>query len=130
MLTRLSCLRTLAFACLAAALAACAHVAQTPALLVPAAAAEASQTQSLAAQLEIDFDTGYHRTVRAGSQWLRAGSLPQGAVFKPYKDVFALEGAHVHEAYLVVHTGKLVGFYLPAERAFSPLQQPLPVTFQ
>jgi hypothetical protein len=37
-------------------------------------------------------------------------------------DVFTIEGAHIHEAYLVVDAGdQLVGFYLPAEQAFSPM---------
>jgi len=31
-----------------------------------------------------------------------------------------VEGAHVHEAYLVVAGDRLVGFYLPVEKAYSP----------
>lgn len=119
----------LLLACLLAALAGCAHVVQTPASFTLGPAAEGTQAQQLAQQLDIDFDTGYRRTIRAGSQWLQVGSIPQGAVYKPFQDVFTLEGAHMHEAYLVVQKDRLVGFYLPAERAFSPLRQQLSIAF-
>ena len=33
---------------------------------------------------------------------------------------FTVEGAHVHEAYLVIAGEKLVGFYLPVESSFAP----------
>jgi hypothetical protein len=35
----------------------------------------------------------------------------------------------VREAYAVVRGGSWVGFWLPVERAFSPLQAPVAVTF-
>jgi hypothetical protein len=43
--------------------------------------------------------------------------------------VFTLEGANIHEAWLVIRGAALVGFYLPAERAFSPLTSPVPLYF-
>ncbi|WP_234480884.1 hypothetical protein [Paraburkholderia nemoris] len=41
--------------------------------------------------------------------------------------MFTIEGRQVHEAYLVVAKGSLVGFYLPGEAHFSPLDKPVPV---
>jgi hypothetical protein len=117
------------------ALAGCASVAHTPAVLqadaaMASPAPRAPAPRALASQLQIDFDTGYSRTILAGSQWQRVGSIPQGMVYRPHLDVFTLEGAHIHEAYLVVDKDTLVGFYLPAERGFSPLKRQLAVNFK
>lgn len=72
----------------------------------------------------------YRREIKAGTQWQLAGRVPQGLVYRPVDSVFMLEGANVHEAYLVVADGALVGAYLPVERAFVTLERvkPLPVT--
>jgi hypothetical protein len=37
-----------------------------------------------------------------------------------HNQVFMVEGAHVHEAYLVLDGDQVVGYYLPVERAFAP----------
>jgi hypothetical protein len=71
--------------------------------------------------------TGYSETVHAGSAWQRVGATPQGDVFRPVGGVFSVEGANHHEAYLVIARGRIVGFYLPGERAFAPLPQPVPL---
>src|SRR5262245_27722427 len=65
--------------------------------------------------------TGFPRTLNAGSQWRLAGSVTQGQVYRPVNTVFTIEGRHVHEAYLVVSGGKLVGFYLPGEANYAAL---------
>ena len=44
--------------------------------------------------------------------------------------VFTIEGANMHEAYLVLREGRVVGFYLPGERAFSALEPPAPMTYK
>ena len=84
----------------------------------------------LGKSVNIQFDTGYTRQVKQDSQWVRIGSIAQGDIYKPHQDVFTLEGAHIHEAYWVVKSGLLVGFYLPFEQGFSSLKQPISVTFQ
>jgi len=110
-------------------LAGCA-VSHTPTELTPLAITEHTKQQTLTNQLTFELGTGYSRTLKAGSQWISIGRVPQGEVYKPYKDVFTLEGANVHEAYLVVDTGRLIGFYLPVERGYSPLKQALPLPLQ
>jgi opacity protein-like surface antigen len=115
-------------ACALAVVAGCASVAYSPAALQTAATSPAPR--ALANPLDIEFDTGFHRTIAAGSQWQQVGAIAQGAVYKPHQDVFTLEGAHIHEAYLVVEQDKLVGFYLPAERGFSPLKRQLAINFK
>jgi hypothetical protein len=81
----------------------------------------------VAARIEISRDThlqpsgGYDRTLPQGSVWDLHGGLPQGAVYRRSNGIFTVEGAHVHEAYIVVAGNRLVGFYQPVERAYSPL---------
>ena len=119
--------RLAAAALLLCAFSACAVV-QTPVSMSPLTATAATVPSTLGKDLHIDFGTGYSRDIKAGSQWEPIGSVPQGQVFKPYKQVFTLEGAHMHEAYLVVSNGRLVGFYLPAEGGFSSLKQTLAIS--
>ncbi|WP_431823310.1 hypothetical protein [Burkholderia sp. F1] len=75
----------------------------------------------------VRLSTGYTRRIAAGSQWRDVGSLPQGRVFRAVNTVFAIEGRQVHEAYLVLKGDALVGFYLPGEAHFSPLDPPVPL---
>lgn len=71
----------------------------------------------------------YDRTLKRGSEWLQVGKVPQGNVFKPMQGIFTVEGAHVHEAYLVLREKSVVGFYLPVERSYAPLTTSLSLTF-
>ena len=82
----------------------------------------------LSKPVEIKLMTGYARELKADSEWRPVGRIPEGEVFSPNKDVFTVEGTHVHEAYLVIDSGQLVGFYLPAERAFSIYRPRVPLT--
>ncbi len=75
----------------------------------------------LARPATVRLGTGYSRTLDAGSRWRLAGAIPNGAVYQAAQGVFTIEGANIHEAYLVIRGRELVGFYLPVERAFSPL---------
>ena len=69
----------------------------------------------------VTFNSGYERVIRKDTTWKLVGSISQGKVYASADGVFSVEGAHVHEAYLVVARGELVGFYLPVERSFAPL---------
>jgi hypothetical protein len=101
-------------------LAGCAaNVTHAPAVFAPAAEATRSLFK-LEQVVELRLATGYNRTLAAGSEWRRVGRIAQGDVYKPNNAIFTLEGAHVHEAWLVVADGRLVGFYLPVEHGFSP----------
>jgi hypothetical protein len=68
----------------------------------------------------VTLNSGYERTILKASQWKLVGSVPQGRVYASVASNFSVEGAHVHEAYLVVNKGNLVGFYLPVEKSFTP----------
>jgi hypothetical protein len=69
----------------------------------------------------VRLDSGYERSIKAGTEFVDAGGIAQGDILKPTNANFTVEGAHMHEAYLVVNMGRLVGFYLPVEKSFSPL---------
>jgi len=80
-------------------------------------------------QTNIRLDTGYTRTLRAGSEWQLAGRIAQGDVYQPQNDVFTLEGKHIHEAWLVIADSRLAGFYLPVEHGFSPIVHSVDLSF-
>lgn len=75
------------------------------------------------------LSSGYERKLAVGSRWRLIGTLPQGDVLRPMNGIFTIEGRQVHEAYLVVSGTRLVGFYLPGETHFSPLDSPVSLTF-
>ncbi|MDH5512824.1 MAG: hypothetical protein OEY27_06390 [Gammaproteobacteria bacterium] len=76
----------------------------------------------LAEDTDVTPSSGYSRTLKTGSRWKLIGQTPQGAVYEVQDDVFMLEGKHMHQAHLVVTAGnRLVGFFLPVERAFVAL---------
>jgi hypothetical protein len=77
-------------------------------------------TVEVLADTKIEVGSGYERVIRRGSVWQLVGRTPEGEIYKPNNQVFTVEGAHVHEAYLVLDGDRVVGFYLPVEHAFSP----------
>ena len=97
--------------------------------VVPAQLAPLSQPAPevvVASDLPVRLSTGYTRTVPRHSRWKAVGLLAQGTVYQPLNTVFAIEGRHMHEAWLVLRGGTLQGFWLPAEGNYSGLEQPIP----
>ena len=67
--------------------------------------------------------SGDPATLRAGSTWVHVGHVPQGPVYAVKNDVFMVRGRNAHEAQCVISDGgKLIGFFLPVERAFVPVE--------
>lgn len=106
-----------------------AGVTYVPADIVPIVAPDQRPIVIMEKQIDIKLDTGYTRSLIAGSQWMRVGAIAQGQVYRPYNTIFTLEGTHVHEAYLVIANNYLTGFYLPVERGYSPLKQKISLPF-
>jgi hypothetical protein len=67
---------------------------------------------------------GYPRTLRKDTRWDPVGRLVEGVVYRSQDQTLTLECSNVFEAYLVVAEQRLVGFYLPVEKGFSPLGEP------
>lgn len=106
----------------AAVLAACAsEVVYTRASLSPAPGAHRPKIE-IAEEATVQLATGFTRALPRGSVWEVRGSVPQGLVYRRLDGIFTVEGAQVHEAYLVLADNRLVGFYLSVEQAFSPTQ--------
>ena len=70
-----------------------------------------------------DAPCGYDRTLRKGTKWKLVGKVPEGEVLKPLDQVLTVECSHVFEAYLVVEEDQIVGFYLPVEKTFVPMDE-------
>jgi len=92
-----------------------AHVSFTPAQL--AAQADANRSFTLKEAVDISAPC-YNRTLRKDTRWDLVGRIPEGEVFKSKDQAMTVECSNVHEAYLVVSKGSLVGFYLPVEKGF------------
>jgi hypothetical protein len=107
------------FAVVSLGLSACApEVVRRPARLVPTPGS--SDTIEILEDASIAVGPGYRRVIGRGSVWTRIGRTGEGDVYKRVDGVFTVEGAQIHEAYLVLDDGdRVVGFYLPVERAFS-----------
>lgn len=105
-------------------------VQQSPAQLTPKVSTGNAQQRVLAQELALQLDTGYQRILKQGSRWTHIGRIAQGEVYQPFNSVLTIEGAHIHEAYLVVEQGAVSGFFLPAEGSFSPLKQHPIILFQ
>ncbi|HJY76667.1 MAG TPA: hypothetical protein VKE95_08540 [Burkholderiales bacterium] len=117
-------MRAVALLLTATALAGCAsEVVRSPAEL-SVAPSQDSRRYVVIKPASIMLDSGYERTINSGTEFIELGTIRQGRVFKPANTTFTIEGAHMHEAYPVVNGERIVGFYLPVERAFSPLSTP------
>ncbi len=90
---------------------------------VTLASVQNAEIDVLSADVEVMLDTHYKRTLPKSTRLKHVGDVPEGRVLKPLGRVFTVEGAHIHEAYLVSASGWLVGFYLPGENAYSPLKK-------
>jgi hypothetical protein len=80
---------------------------------------------TLAVDARCSLNTGYHRSLYAGTRWVLFGTISRGEVYRSSDQTVTVEGYNVHEAYPVVDAKQLVGFYLPVERTFTPLANPV-----
>jgi hypothetical protein len=72
---------------------------------------------------------GFSRTLRKGTRWDPAGILVEGVVYRSSDQTLTIECSNVFEVYLVIEGQHIVGFYLPVEKGFSPLDKPIPIVF-
>jgi len=79
----------------------------------------------LGKETQVTLDTGYSRKLKDGVRWDYVGVIPLGEVFRTNDQILTVEGSNIFEAYIVVSSGKLVGFYLPVQKAFSPISDPI-----
>lgn len=66
----------------------------------------------------------------AGSRWQKVGAIPRGDVYRRVDEPFGLEGGYRGEAWPVIQAGRLIGFYLPGEKAYLGLSDPVRAPLQ
>lgn len=115
-----------AFAVVLLLAAGCASEVTRQTIDAPVVAPQAGKRFTLSQPASFRLDSGYGRTVPTNAEFVGVGRIAQGLVFRPIDIVLTVEGKHMHEAYAVVRDDTLVGFYLPVEKAFSPLSQTTP----
>lgn len=120
-------MKTFALIFVALAAAACAPEVRRESVVLSESSASRSQVV-LDQGVRVQLDSGYDRTIAVGTTFAAAGTIAQGRVLRPTNTVISVEGSHVHEAWPVVRDGRLVGFYLPVERAFTTLSSPVAVS--
>jgi len=81
-----------------------------------------SKSFRLSKEVQVTLDTGYNRKLKDGVRWDYVGDIPPGQAFRTNGQIVTVEGSNSFEAYIVVSSGKLVGFYLPVQKAFSPMK--------
>ncbi len=112
--------------CLAMSLTYCAfdvvHVKQVPTKLEVGPSPKSSF--QLEKEVDIDLGTGFARLLKGGTRWDFVGTTSYGDVYRSKDQTLTVEASNIHEAYIVISSGKLVGFYLPVEKSFSPLGDP------
>ena len=101
------------------------HVEQIPANIQSDSSCDISFV--LSKNVDINLAGGYKRTLKQGTRWSCVGRIAQGDVYRTKDQILTIEASNVFEAYIVLSSEKLVGFYLPVEHAFSPLKNPAPL---
>jgi hypothetical protein len=90
---------------------------------------DSRETIQLTRSATIPNYSGTGTQVFIGTRWDYVGDVSYGKVYRSKDTVFFLRGANTHEAYLVIKDNKLLGFYLPGDKAWSPLEPALDIAF-
>ena len=98
------------------------HVKQIPTQIESAQLSKSSF--ELEKEVNVSLGSGYSRKLKKGTKWDNVGNISYGDVFKTNDQILTVEASNIYEAYIVVSSDKLVGFYLPVEQSFSPLSNP------
>jgi len=68
-------------------------------------------------------------TLKENTTWSKVGAIEQGIVYKTKDQVVIVNSFDVHEGYIVVNDGKVVGYYLPVEKSFVAVT-PKPISLE
>lgn len=101
-----------------------------PATLVTSSNTVKAEVVRVVSDVEIEPDSGYSRALPRGYKLTAAGAINEGEVYRPTEGVFTVEGANMHEAWIVIRQNRLVGFYLPVEKSFVTLSKTQPIQLE
>ena len=121
-------MRTFVVALIGLLLVACEIVPQASPLLSTAPTNPPSFT--VLAAVDAKPRHGDWRTLVSGSRWVEFGTIAEGTVYKPRGTVMTVEGRNISEAYIVLHDSSWVGFWLPVEKGFVPVETTVPIRLQ
>jgi len=93
------------------------HVKQVPTQIEPAPIIKSS----FLLVKEVNYFLYSRSQLKSGTKWDFVNTITQGDVFKSKDQIVTLEATNIFEVYIVISSNKLVGFYLPVEKTFSPL---------
>lgn len=74
--------------------------------------------------------TGSAHPLPAGMRLQPVGRIPQGLVLRPVGREIVIMGEDREECYIVVQGTSWIGYYLPFERAYLALKQPVPLSLE
>jgi hypothetical protein len=101
------------------------HLNQTPVAYTPVAGVAKSFV--LSQDVKVSLGTGFPTRLNAGTRWRQVGSTEHGEVFATADQIVTVEASNISEAQLVVANNFIKGFYLPVEKTFAPVRQPISI---
>jgi hypothetical protein len=88
------------------------------------------QSWTLAEKTDVKLESWSTTTLKPGTRWVYVGQISQGDVYKTNDQIVTVAESHTFEAYVVLSGDALVGFYLPVEKTYSPLQRSIPLKIE
>ena len=86
---------------------------------------------TLAKDVELSqLPCGYSRTLRKGTRWTPAGEFSTKTIYRSKDQNLTLECSNIYEAYLVIAEERLIGFYLPVEKGYVAISDPVSLPIQ
>lgn len=89
-----------------------------------------AQTWVLQDDVKASLESGWSSPLKKGTTWRQIGRIEQGDVITTGDQVVTVERSNMYEAAPVVANGRLVGFFLMVERAFTPADPAVPINLQ
>lgn len=80
---------------------------------------------TLEKDLTASIGTGFETRLRQGTHWHCVGQTEYGCVYSTSDQIVTVEASNIYEAQAVLSGRNLAGFYLPVEKKFVPIKQPL-----
>jgi len=88
---------------------------------------DAPQEWVLRSDVKVTLVSGWATALKKGTTWKQVGTVIEGTVLKTRDQIVTVEASDIFEAEPVINGGRIVGFYLPVDKAFTPADPAAPV---
>jgi hypothetical protein len=105
------------------------HVALLPVNYAPETGAEVSGFVLLQ-DVTVKLGTGFPTHLKAASRWRMVGRTEFGDVYATADQILTVEASNIYEAQMVVADHNIPGVYLPVEKKFVQVSQPIRISTQ